>query len=67
LSIKSPEILEEIEYQHFLKRNLALASQQTQEDDTLLDGLDDIDILTTQEIESIENILYNLLGCSNKE
>jgi len=60
-------VLEEIEYQRFLKRNLALVSQQTQEDDTLLDGLDDRDMLIAKEIESIENILYTLLGCSNKE
>ncbi|MEA2028915.1 MAG: hypothetical protein U9N49_08060 [Campylobacterota bacterium] len=36
------DVLEEIEYQRFLKRNQALISKATQEDNTLLDGLDDV-------------------------
>jgi hypothetical protein len=34
-------ILEEIEYQKFLKRNQSLFAQENTEDETLLDGLED--------------------------
>jgi len=36
------DALKEIEYQRFLKRNQALTKSQSNEDSTLLDGLDEI-------------------------
>ncbi len=35
------EILKEIEYRQFLKRNQSLISKSTKEDETLMDGLED--------------------------
>jgi protoheme ferro-lyase len=35
------EVLEEIEYQKFAKRNAVLKDKSEEDDDTLMDGLDD--------------------------
>ena len=35
------KVLEEIEYQNFKKRNQSLISKESEEDETLMDGLDD--------------------------